>query len=126
MDGYPAGVDTEVAAVGSVTSNSAIITWTPTAEARRRQRRHGHRVRWGRANSTSLTLPRSIYFWQAEYSGDPSNGASTSRMGFEIEIVVSAPRCSFQGAQERELRSPRRPRIRVGRWQPLRRLAESP
>jgi predicted outer membrane repeat protein len=48
-------------------------------------------------NSTSLTLPRGIYFWQASYSGDPLNGASTSKMGSEIELVVSPPRCSFQG-----------------------------
>ena len=157
--GTVAGADTELAAVGSVGSNSATITWTtpqpttlttsligaspfggswlwwhgdvitvfpgtPVTDSATLGGANAstaggtvtytvysdpwrkHAVASGGTvtvsggvvpNSTSLTLPRGIYFWQASYSEDALNGASTSRIGSEIEIVVSAPRCSFQG-----------------------------
>ncbi len=42
-------------------------------------------------NSSPVTLPAGVYLWQASYSGDATNQASTSPNGSETEIVV-APR----------------------------------
>ena len=38
-------------------------------------------------NSIPATLPAGIYSWQASYSGDATNAASTSPYGSETEIV---------------------------------------
>ena len=46
-------------------------------------------------NSDPVTLnARGTYYWQASYSGDALNAASTSSWGSETEIVISVPHCS--------------------------------
>ncbi len=46
------------------------------------------------SNPVKLTNP-GVYFWQAAYSGDPSNIPSISRYGSEIEMVVPVPHCDY-------------------------------
>jgi hypothetical protein len=39
--------------------------------------------------STAVTLATpGTYYWQASYSGDPTNAASTSTCGSEVETVT--------------------------------------
>jgi hypothetical protein len=44
------------------------------------------------SNPVTLTTP-GTYYWQASYTGDSANAASTSRVGSEVEIVISVPQC---------------------------------
>ena len=41
------------------------------------------------SGAVTLTTP-GTYYWQASYSGDPANAASTSTCGSEVETVTSA------------------------------------
>ncbi|MGO9973861.1 MAG: hypothetical protein ACLP01_13860 [Solirubrobacteraceae bacterium] len=46
-------------------------------------------------NSRAVTLANpGIYYWQASYSGDPSNDASVSRYGSESELVIPVTYCN--------------------------------
>ena len=44
---------------------------------------------WSRPQGRSTLTTPGTYYWQASYSGDPTNAASTSTCGSEVETVTS-------------------------------------